>query len=184
MKIVVGLGNPGPNYRSTRHNVGFMVVEELARRFKVEKEKSKFDAIIGETKIGNETVLLVKPLTFMNLSGNAVQPLIRWYKLPLQDLLVIYDDLDLPVGELRIRAQGGHGGHKGMTSIMERLNTREIARMRIGIGRPENPDTINWVLGKFSSAERPLIDDAVNKTAEAVECWVINGIVRCMNTYN
>jgi len=184
MKIVVGLGNPGPDYKFTRHNIGFMVLEELARRFKVEKEISRFNALIGETRIGEEKVLLVKPLTFMNSSGNAVQPLVSWYKLPLQDLLIIYDDLDLPLGQLRIRAQGGHGGHRGMTSILERLNTHEIARMRIGIGRPEDGDVTNWVLGKFSSAERPLIDAALGKTAEAVECWVISGINRCMNAYN
>lgn len=184
MKIVVGLGNPGPNYKSTRHNIGFMAVNELAGRFPVEKERSKFDAVIGETKISNEAVLLVKPLTFMNLSGNAVQPLMKWYKIPTENLLIIYDDLDLPVGEVRIRTQGGPGGHKGMTSIIERLGTREIARIRIGIGRPDHQDTVSWVLGKFSCEEEQLIGPGIQKAVEAVECWANYGINRCMNTYN
>lgn len=184
MKVVVGLGNPGKEYKATRHNIGFMVVEELAKRHGVQKEQSRFDAIVGETKIGNEKVLLVKPLTYMNLSGNAVQPLIKWYKLEQEDLLVIYDDMDLSTGEVRIRPQGGHGGHKGMMSIIERLATQNINRIRIGIGRDEYRDTVSWVLGKLSTEEATLIKAAVQKAADAVECWVKKGINITMNTYN
>ena len=114
MKIVVGLGNPGPEYRDTRHNIGFRVLEQLAARHRVERQESKYDAIIGEIRINGEKVLLVKPLTYMNLSGRSVQPLVHWHKLDLADLMVIYDDMDLPTGSLRIRASGGSGGDKGM----------------------------------------------------------------------
>ena len=130
MKIIVGLGNPGREYKNTRHNVGYMVLEELARRFPVEKQDSKFDSIIGHIRVQGEKVLLVKPLTFMNLSGRAVQPLARWYKIELQDLMVVFDDMDLPLGVLRIRTSGGSGGHKGMNSIIGRLATTDFPRDR------------------------------------------------------
>ncbi|NLB88411.1 MAG: aminoacyl-tRNA hydrolase [Syntrophomonadaceae bacterium] len=152
MKIVVGLGNPGKKYSETRHNLGFKVVEELAKRFPIEKEESKYDAIIGHIRIGSEKVLLVKPLTYMNLSGKSVQPLVHFYKLELQDLIVIYDDMDLDLGRLRIRESGGTGGHKGMVSITQRLSTQEFPRIRVGIGRPED-ETIDLVLGNFSNDE-------------------------------
>lgn len=183
MKIVVGLGNPGRKYSGTRHNIGFMVVEELAKRYRVEKEESKYDAIIGDIRIGAEKVLLVKPLTYMNLSGKTVQPLVRFYKLDLNDLLVIYDDMDIETGKLRIRTNGGTGGHKGMTSITERLSSKEFPRIRGGIGRPPD-ETIEWVLGKFSPNEKPLIDAMIVKAADAVEAWVKYGIDRAMNEYN
>ncbi|HZJ84503.1 MAG TPA: aminoacyl-tRNA hydrolase [Syntrophomonadaceae bacterium] len=183
MKIIVGLGNPGRKYNQTRHNLGFMVVEELARRYQVEKEESRYDAIIGHIRIDQQKILLVKPLTYMNLSGRAVQPLVRFYKLDLQELLVIYDDMDLEVGKLRVRKSGGTGGHKGITSITNSLSSQEFPRIRVGIGRPKI-DTINWVLGKFSPDEKPYIDEMVIKAADAIECWVKYGIEKAMNEYN
>lgn len=183
MKIVVGLGNPGKKYAGTRHNIGFMVVEELAKRFPVQKEESKYDAIIGHIQIGPEKVLLVKPLTYMNLSGNSVQPLVNFYKLDLKDLIVVYDDMDLDLGRLRIRESGGTGGHKGMASIVQRLSSQEFPRIRVGIGRPED-ETIDWVLGKFSSDEKPIAAEMIIKAADAVECWVKYGIQKAMNEYN
>lgn len=183
MKVIVGLGNPGRKYSDTRHNIGFRVLEEIARRSSIEKEESRFDAIIGHIRIGGEKVFLVKPLTYMNLSGKAVQPLMRWFKLDLSDLIVIYDDMDLPPGTLRLRAQGGSGGHKGMASIIERLGSQEFARIRIGIGRPDN-EAIDWVLGKFSPAEQKLMEEVIGQAAAAVECWVKQGIERAMNEYN
>ena len=183
MKVIVGLGNPGRKYSDTRHNIGFRVLEEIARRSSVEKEESRFDAIIGHIRIGGEKVFLVKPLTYMNLSGKAVQPLMRWFKLDLSDLIVIYDDMDLPPGTLRLRAQGGSGGHKGMASIIERLGSQEFARIRIGIGRPDN-EAIDWVLGKFSPTEQKLMEEVIGQAAAAVECWVKQGIERAMNEYN
>ena len=183
MKVIVGLGNPGPKYSKTRHNTGFRVVEELARRYSIEKEQSKFDAVLAHLRIGNEKVLLVKPLTFMNLSGQAVQPLIKWYKISLDDLMVVYDDMDLDIGVLRIRASGGSGGHKGMNSIHERLGTQGFPRLRLGIGRPVN-ETIDWVLGHFDEKENEIMQKAAAKAADALECWVKEGIERAMNQYN
>ncbi|MGI5911277.1 MAG: aminoacyl-tRNA hydrolase [Syntrophomonadaceae bacterium] len=183
MKVIVGLGNPGKKYRDTRHNVGFKVVEELARRHPIEKEENRFDAIIGHIRIAGEKALLVKPLTYMNLSGKTVQPLMRWYKLGLDDLIIVYDDMDLTPGTLRLRAQGGSGGHNGMASIIEYLGSKELARVRIGIGRPDNT-AISWVLGIFSPVEQGLINDTIMKAADAVECWVKQGIERAMNEYN
>ncbi len=184
MKVVVGLGNPGPEYKDTRHNIGFMVLEQLAARHRVERQESRYDAIIGEIRINGEKVLLVKPLTYMNLSGRSVQPLVHWHKLNLADLIVIYDDMDLPVGSLRIRANGGSGGHKGMKSVIERLHTEEFPRARIGIGRPAQHHPADWVLGRFSGTEKELMQSTVNKAADAVETWITAGLSEAMNAYN
>ncbi len=184
MKIIVGLGNPGREYKNTRHNVGYMVLEELARRFPVEKQDSKFDSIIGHIRVQGEKVLLVKPLTFMNLSGRAVQPLARWYKIELQDLMVVFDDMDLPLGVLRIRTSGGSGGHKGMNSIIGRLATTDFPRMRIGIGRPTDREAIDWVLGKFVGTEQQQIEQTLGLAADAMEKWISSGIIDAMNAYN
>ena len=184
MKIIVGLGNPGQEYKNTRHNVGYMVLEELASRYPLEKQESKFDAIIGHIKIKGEKVLLVKPLTYMNLSGQSVQPLLHWHKLELIDLMVVYDDMDLPLGTIRVRAGGGNGGHNGMKSIAARLATQEFARVRLGIGRPTEREAVDWVLGRFSAAEQEQSAQAIKYAADALEKWVTTGIVETMNTYN
>lgn len=184
MKIIVGLGNPGKEYKETRHNIGFMVLEELASRYTVEKQESRFDAIIGHVRIGTEKVLLVKPLTYMNLSGKAVQPIMHWYKLELEDLMVVYDDMDLPMGSLRIRASGGSGGHNGIASISERLASKDFARSRIGIGRPEVGEAVGWVLGKFSGDEKEQMQIVVKNAADALEKWAKMGITEAMNAYN
>ncbi|QGU00539.1 Peptidyl-tRNA hydrolase [Candidatus Syntrophocurvum alkaliphilum] len=184
MKIIVGLGNPGKKFKDTRHNVGFNVVDEIASQNTIEKEESKFDAIIGHIRINNEKIFLVKPLTYMNLSGRTVQPLVHYYKCELKDLMVIYDDMDLPVGSLRIREKGGTGGHKGMTSIINRLGSRDFPRMRIGIGRSEQIETTNWVLGQFTKEEKPYIDEIINLAADAATKWVKDGIHLTMNSYN
>ncbi len=181
--MIVGLGNPGRKYSHTRHNIGFRVLEELARRHRIEKEESRHDAIVGHLRMNKDKVLLVKPLTFMNLSGRAVRPLFNWFKLELPELLVVYDDMDLPVGSLRIRAAGGTGGHKGMRSICESLGNREFPRIRIGIGRPPG-GAIDWVLSEFDPGEREIIQETVEKAANAIECWAKDGIDACMNAYN
>lgn len=184
MKIIVGLGNPGKEYKNTRHNVGYMVLEELASRYPLEKQESKFDAIIGQLRIKGEKVLLVKPLTFMNLSGKSVQALVHWHKLELVDLMVVYDDMDLPLGTLRIRAGGGSGGHNGMKSIAERLATPDFARVRIGIGRPEEREAVEWVLGRFAAGEKEPAEQAIKDAVDALEKWISSGIVEAMNAYN
>ncbi len=183
MKLVVGLGNPGPKYSETRHNLGFKVVNELAYRHQVQKEENRFDAIIGHCRIGKEKVLLLKPLTFMNLSGRAVQPALRFYKIPLDELLVIYDDMDLPLANLRMRATGGSGGHKGIASIIELLGSQDFARIRIGIDRAPFGVT-QWVLSAPLEDEKPLYQAAIFRAADAVECWVEKGLTSAMNQFN
>jgi PTH1 family peptidyl-tRNA hydrolase len=183
IKAVVGLGNPGKKYSNTRHNIGFKVIEELGSRYVIEKEETKYDTIIGHIRIGNKKVLLVKPLTYMNLSGRAIKPVINWYKIDLNNLIVIYDDMDLSPGCIRIRADGGTGGHKGMMSVCESLGAKDFPRIRIGIGRaPEG--VIPWVLGEFSDEEKIIINATVKKAGDAVDCWVKNGIAAAMNAYN
>ncbi|MGE5390646.1 MAG: aminoacyl-tRNA hydrolase [Deltaproteobacteria bacterium] len=183
MKVIVGLGNPGKKYSNTRHNIGFKVLEEVARRHGVHKEESRFDALIAHIILNGQKVLLVKPLTYMNLSGKAVQPVLHWYKADLSDLIVVFDDMDLPVGSLRLRADGGSGGHKGLTSIIERLGSREFSRLRLGIGRPSD-DAIDWVLGTFAPDEIDMVNGMITGAADRLEYWAAQGIVRAMNEYN
>jgi PTH1 family peptidyl-tRNA hydrolase len=183
MKIIVGLGNPGKKYSNTRHNIGFRVIETLAGRYQIEREISKFDGIIGQLRINGERVLLVKPLTFMNLSGRTVQPVVNFYKIELDDLMVVYDDLDLMPGKIRIRPGGGTGGHKGLASVTSHLNSTNFPRMRIGIGRPSD-DTIDWVLGRFSPEEEILMQEIMNKAADALETWIKDGLDKAMNIFN
>ncbi|MGR6837192.1 aminoacyl-tRNA hydrolase [Syntrophomonas erecta] len=183
MKMVVGLGNPGRKYKNTRHNIGFDVLEELAERNTILKEESRFDAIVGHIKLNQEKVLLVKPLTYMNLSGKAVQPLAAYYRVSLTDLLVVYDDMDLEPGVIRLRASGGAGGHRGMVSIIDRLGSKDFPRLRIGIGRPPN-QAINWVLGHFAGEDRTIANNAIKQAADAIEIWLIHGIQKAMNEYN
>ncbi|MEG6617171.1 aminoacyl-tRNA hydrolase [Peptococcaceae bacterium 1198_IL3148] len=183
MKMIVGLGNPGPEYAKTRHNVGFMLVDKLAESLKVTVNKSKNKALIGETQMGQEKILLVKPQTYMNLSGEAVGALARWYKLTATDIIVIYDDMDLPLGKLRIRPAGGSGGHNGMKSIIAALGTEAFPRMRIGIGKNQ-ANSINHVLGKFNAEEMATIDATIEQTMQAVQTWVRQDINASMNKYN
>ncbi len=185
MKIIIGLGNPGQKYRDTRHNMGYTVVEEIARRYAIEKEECKFDSIIGYLRINGEKVLVVKPLTYMNLSGKAVQALVRFYKQDLSELIVIYDDMDLETGRIRVRANGGSGGHKGIASINDRLGSSEFPRVRIGVGRPPDHWAVeSWVLSKIGADEQAVIAGSIQKASDAVICWVKDGIVQAMNKYN
>lgn len=184
MKIVVGLGNPGSEYSETRHNAGFMAIDELARRWRVDNWRSKNQALIAEYR-GDDQVLLVKPQTFMNLSGVAVGELARWYKVPAQDVIVAYDDLDLPAGKLRMRFKGGSGGHRGIESLLAHLGQDSFVRIRIGIGRPPAGwEVVNYVLGRFTADEAPLIEQAVKKAAEAIESAISDGVNKAMNKYN
>lgn len=185
MKVVVGLGNPGPKYQGTRHNVGFDVLAALANRWNAGQPQRRFEAEICDVVIRDQRTLLVAPQTFMNLSGRAVGQIVDFYKLDPQVVSVICDDLNLPTGRLRWRAKGSAGGQKGLLDISRHLGTQEIARLRIGIGRPPGrQDPADYVLGRFGKAEREEIDIAVEKAADSVELWLTDGTVTAMNKYN
>lgn len=184
MKLIVGLGNPGPEYKNTRHNVGFMVVEELARKLRVTREEHAHHAVIARAEFKGEPLLIMKPLTYMNLSGRAVKDAVRYRKIALSDLIVVLDDLDLEPGRLRLRAKGGSGGHKGLQSIIDELGTDDFARLRIGIGKVPNGETVDYVLSRFAPEEEELIKDTVQRAAEALCVWAASGIDRAMNQYN
>ena len=184
LKVVVGLGNPGSRYDRTRHNVGFAVVDLLAEDSGMGRPQTRFQAEVREWRLGDDKVLLVKPQTFMNLSGWAVRQVLDFYQAPLENLLVVCDDINLALGKLRFRARGTHGGHNGLRDIQAHLRTTEYSRLRIGVGAPPEDEAIDHVLGRFRPSERPLIDDAIHLAAQAVEAWIRNGIEACMNQYN
>lgn len=187
MMLIAGLGNPGRLYLHNRHNVGFHVVDLLARRWRLSFEHRKARAVVANGRIGEHDVVLAKPQTFMNLIGTSVVPLLRALHLTPADLLVIYDDLDLPLGTVRLRASGSAGGHHGMESIIAQLGSREFARLRIGIGRPgdRSPDEVaEYVLGDFSGAERKEMADVYERAADAVEYILAEGLAVAMNRYN
>jgi PTH1 family peptidyl-tRNA hydrolase len=184
IKLIVGLGNPGARYAHSRHNVGFMIVERFARAHDLQFARRRFNAELAEGTIGDARVLLAKPQTFMNLSGEAVGKLVAFYKIALTDLLVVYDDLDLPLGKLRLRPKGGAGGHHGMESILARLGSSDFPRLRVGIGRP-NPDAdIDHVLGAFSEAELAVMEETFTRAVQAIEVWLREGIDVAMSRFN
>lgn len=182
--MVVGLGNPGSKYQGTRHNIGFEVVDRLAEGGSGATFSRKFDGLLAETEIDFRRVLLLKPETFMNLSGRAVAQAVRFYKLELADLLVVCDDLNLPLGKLRIRGGGSDGGQKGLRDISAQLGSENYARLRIGIGDRGPIDAADFVLSRFRSAERPLIDDSLILASQAVAVWTTQGLAATMNRFN
>lgn len=185
MYVVVGLGNPGRKYAQTRHNVGFNVIDILADRHNTKINKIKFKSVYGETNIAGEKVLLVKPQTFMNASGETVQEIASFYKVPLENIIVIQDDIDIDPASLRIRAKGSAGSHNGMKSIIYLLKDDNFPRVKIGVGRPEaGRDLADYVLGRFSKAEEADMSDALDKAADAVECLISEGVGNAMNKYN
>lgn len=185
MKLLAGLGNPGSQYRDTRHNVGFLVVDELARRWRVESWREAFSALAAKVSFGDEAVVLAKPLTFMNLSGESVAALAGFYKIDPADVLVIVDEAALPLGRLRARREGSAGGHNGLRSIVQHLGTEAFPRLRIGVGRGDGRrDLSNHVLGRFDASEREEMSAAVLRAAEASEMFVTEGIERVMNAFN
>jgi PTH1 family peptidyl-tRNA hydrolase len=183
MKAVVGLGNPGSRYHGTRHNVGFAVIDSLGAGPNVGRFQMRFQAQVAEAMEGAEKVLLVKPETFMNLSGQSVRRLMDFYQLPTENLLIVCDDFNLPLGKVRARARGTHGGHNGLRDIQSHLGTTEYARLRIGVGSPRE-EAIDHVLGRFAPSERPLIDEATATAVQAVVVWIDQGIEACMNRFN
>lgn len=184
MKVIVGLGNPGAKYAGTRHNVGFDVIDYLAAAPGCTPSREKFEAFVAELKEGAETVLLVKPLTFMNLSGRSVRAVVDFYKLPLAELLVVCDDFNLPLGKLRMRVKGSHGGQNGLRNIQAQLGTDEYTRLRIGVGQPAPGDAVDHVLSKFRPGERKAVEDAVAGAAQAALVWVRQGAAAAMNRFN
>ena len=185
MKVVVGLGNPGSRYRGTRHNVGFEVVAELARRHSDNTPRLRFDAEIVEAGIGGEKILLVAPQPFMNASGRVVQPLAAFYKLDHDNLVVVCDDMNLETGRIRWRGSGSAGGQKGLNDIIQRLGTERIPRLRIGIDRPgDHMDSTAWVLSRFRDDERELMDPAIERAADSIEVWIRDGLEAAMNQFN
>lgn len=186
MKLIVGLGNPGRSYARNRHNVGFQCVDYIAQanRLEINRQQARAAIVFGE--IAGEKVILAKPQTFMNLVGESVGPLMRWYRLHFSDLIVIYDDMDLPFGRVRIREKGSAGGHKGVQSIIANLGTQEFPRIRVGIDRPpgEGEHVISYVLSDFSREEQKVVDEVKEKVAEAVEVILTQGIAAAMNRFN
>lgn len=185
MKIITGLGNPGKEYEKTKHNVGFMFVDALAKKLAVNNWQEKFNGCAAQTMVGQEKVLLLKPSTFMNLSGNAVAPAMNWYKLKPTDLIVVHDDMDLPAGMIRIRVKGSSGGHNGIKSIIACIKSNEFIHVRIGIGRPlPNWKVNDHVLSPFSADAQKAVESAIETLIPAVECIITESVDKAMNKYN
>ena len=185
MKIIVGLGNPGNEYAKTRHNVGFMLVDALAEHLNINLWKDKFNAQIAEGRIGTEKILLVKPQTYMNNSGEAVGPLMRWYKVTPEDIIVAHDDMDIPAGTIRIRKKGSSGGHNGIKSLIAHLGSENFPRVRLGVGRPlPGWSVVNHVLAQFPQEDKTAVDEAIKYLIPAVECIVNDSVDMAMNKYN
>ncbi len=184
--LVVGLGNPGDQYENTRHNAGFQVIDALADRGNFPVQRLKFHALTNTATVGGQGVLVMKPVTYMNLSGQAVGEAARFYKISPDHVLVISDDVDLPLGKLRIRKGGSAGGHNGLKSIIQHLGTDQFPRLKVGVGGKPHPDydMADWVLGKLQGEDKKIMDDAAVRAAQAVECLLSQGIDRAMNQFN
>jgi peptidyl-tRNA hydrolase, PTH1 family len=184
MKLIAGLGNPGRQYEGTRHNVGFRVIDELARRWQLAVTRHSFSGLVGKGDISGEPVLLLKPQTFMNLSGRSVREAMTFHKLAPADLLVVTDDLALPLAKVRVRARGSAGGHNGLTNIIAELGSEDFARVRLGIEWVSGGKMVRHVLGTFSEDEEPQIVRCVERAADAAEIWLKQGVEAAMNRFN
>lgn len=185
MILFLGLGNPGKKYQKSRHNLGFRVLHSLAKRLKVDLKQKRYKSLIGKGKIGKEGIILAQPLTFMNDSGVAAASLVRSLKIPLKNLVVVCDDIDLPIGRIRIREKGSSGGHKGLESIIQHLKSNEFPRLRIGIEKPpKGMDPKEYVLENFSKEENSLVKETIAKAGEALTFLVGKGVIPAMNKYN
>jgi peptidyl-tRNA hydrolase, PTH1 family len=185
-RLIVGLGNPGKKYEKTRHNIGYLVVDKLAQNHSARfRSESKFFGQIAEWQSQGQKWIALKPETFMNASGKSVAPVLQFYKISVSAILVIIDDVEIPLSMLRLRVSGGSGGHNGLHSIMEVLASKEFARLRIGVGRPTLPvDLADWVLQPFQKSELPFVEESLNKAVCAVESWAIEGPATAMNRFN
>ena len=184
--LVVGLGNPGPKYEWTRHNMGFLVVDQLADRLDIPVQRLKFKALTNTAVLGGRSVLLMKPTTYMNLSGESVGRAARFYKIPPERVLVISDDVALPQGRLRLRRGGSDGGHNGLKSIIQHLGTDQFPRLKVGVGGKPHPDSdmADWVLGKFTGQDRKTMEEAIDRAADAVTVLLQHGMDQAMSSYN
>ena len=186
MFIIAGLGNPDEKYQGTRHNVGFDVVDRLAEKYQIAVDTKKHRALIGKGVIEGQKVLLVKPQTYMTLSGEAVHEAVQFYKIPADHVLVIYDDVSLPVGKLRVRPTGSAGGHNGIKNIIAHLGTDVFPRVKVGVGAPSHPDydMVDWVIGSFSAQEKKIVDEALDRALDAAECIISRGVTEAQNRFN
>lgn len=186
MYLIVGLGNPEPEYSRTRHNMGFDVINKLAKKCEIEITRSKYNAFYGSGIIENEKVILIKPQTYMNLSGQAIKPFMDFYKIQPENVMIIYDDMDTDEGLIRIRQKGGAGSHNGMKSVVQELGTQNFPRIRVGIGRPDDDDfdRINYVIGQIQDNEYETLSKAQDKAVDAVISYIKNGIENTMNNFN
>ncbi len=184
IKLIVGLGNPGARFVQNRHNIGFFIVDQFAQAHALDFSRRRFNALLAEGEMAGQRIMIAKPQTFMNASGNAVGKLFAFYKIAPHDLLVIYDDLDLPLGKIRLRSRGRAGGHHGMESIIARIGTSDFPRLRVGIGRPDPDADIEHVLGDFAEDERAVMEETIGRAAAAIEAWLRHGIVFAMNEFN
>ena len=184
MYIIVGLGNPGKKYENTRHNMGFIAVDLLAEEYGIKVDKIKFKALVGEGRIAGQKVLLVKPQTYMNLSGQSVMEVMNYYKEDIENLIVIYDDIDIPTGSIRLRKKGSAGTHNGMRNIVYLLQDDGFPRIRVGIGSDKKVDLIDYVTSGVTKKEKDLLEDALTRAAKAAACIVEKGIDKAMNEYN
>jgi len=183
--LIVGLGNPGREYKHTRHNIGFMTIDKLAVDLSIRLSKVQSKALIATALLDGRKLILVKPQTFMNLSGQSVISLLRFYRIPLEQMIVIHDDIDLPVGTIRIRPGGGSAGQRGLASIIEKLGTQAFPRLRIGVGRPPGRmDAADYVLQDFTKAEQPVMEKVIAEASQAARTFVLEGLDKAMNTYN
>jgi PTH1 family peptidyl-tRNA hydrolase len=183
-KLIVGLGNPGKEYARNRHNVGFQLLDKVAEKYGLSFDRIESRALLAQGEFAGLGVILLKPLTFMNQSGQAVRPTVRRYNIPIAHMLIAYDDLDLPLGKVRLRERGGAGGHKGMESVISVLGTQDIARLRIGIGRPKRGSPDEYVLQDFSLEESIVMEETFEKAVAALERFLREGIIAAMNEYN
>ncbi|MGM0602660.1 MAG: aminoacyl-tRNA hydrolase [Bacillota bacterium] len=185
MKVIAGLGNPGEEYFNTRHNIGFQITAELARRHGVKKSSYKFDGLYGDFRLGSEKVIIFQPMKYMNRSGQPIMKLMKYFNIKSEDLLVVHDDLDLELGKIRFKKNGGTGGHNGIKSIIQRIGTDEFNRLKVGIGRPpEKIPVPDYVLSKFTSEDKEFLDEVIARSVLAVECVVKEDIDIAMNKYN
>lgn len=181
---LIGLGNPGRQYSQTRHNAGFLVIDRIADEANIKLDKKGFQSLYGKGILNNEQVILAKPQTFMNLSGEAAGPIINYYRIPLNQVLIIHDELDLPLGSIRIRLSGSAGGHNGLISILSSIGNQNVPRLRVGIGRPTNETVINYVLSSFSGPQMTDFKDSITRAAQAGISFVIDGPESAMNRFN